>query len=178
MATVLVYLNDVPEGGGTRLTRGNVTVLPRTGRAFVFFGAGEDGFCDPLSEHEALAVAQGTKIVLQKWYLSRAPPGGKEAGAEDAAWQHVRRFMRSHAEAVAAALTGSRPESPREEGEEGDSKLGVEAGQARQGGADEQAARVREAAAEGRLPFTLCDHSGSCREYLAVDNRRRVDRGV
>lgn len=47
MGTLLVYLSDVEEGGGTAFSRLNLTVTPLRGRAAAFWSMGKEGFCDP-----------------------------------------------------------------------------------------------------------------------------------
>jgi prolyl 4-hydroxylase len=64
--TVLVYLNDVLQGGGTRFPALNLEVQPRQGMAIVFFPATVDGLLDKLALHAALPAID-TKYVSQVW---------------------------------------------------------------------------------------------------------------
>lgn len=71
VVTVLVYLNDLaPESGG-RTTfpslEGLEDVVPKRGRAVVFFPATVDGYLDGRTLHEALPVRNATKYVSQIW---------------------------------------------------------------------------------------------------------------
>ncbi len=68
MVTVLVYLNDVPQGGATCFPALNLQVQPRQGMALVFFPSTVDGLLDRNALHAALpAFAQYTKYVSQVW---------------------------------------------------------------------------------------------------------------
>lgn len=66
LATVLVYLNDVSEGGATRFPLLDVEVRPKRGRALVFFPGNSDGSIDTALVHEA-CKAVDTKWVTQVW---------------------------------------------------------------------------------------------------------------
>ena len=61
-------------GGETVFPRLGVTVHPAVGKALVFSGLTDDGWCDPLSVHESVPV-QGDawrKLTVQKWYTPQA----------------------------------------------------------------------------------------------------------
>ena len=64
--TVLVYLNDVNNGGGTAFPALNLEVRPRKGMAVVFFPATVDGLLDKLALHAALPAID-VKYVSQVW---------------------------------------------------------------------------------------------------------------
>jgi prolyl 4-hydroxylase len=64
--TVLVYLNDVHQGGQTAFPVLNVEVQPRQGMAIVFFPATVDGLLDKMALHAA-KPAIDTKYVSQVW---------------------------------------------------------------------------------------------------------------
>eukprot|EP00562_Extubocellulus_spinifer_P027975 CAMPEP_0178638966 /NCGR_PEP_ID=MMETSP0698-20121128/15198_1 /TAXON_ID=265572 /ORGANISM="Extubocellulus spinifer, Strain CCMP396" /LENGTH=741 /DNA_ID=CAMNT_0020279241 /DNA_START=114 /DNA_END=2338 /DNA_ORIENTATION=+ len=64
--TVLVYLNDVAEGGSTSFPALNLDVRPRRGMALVFFPATTDGLLDKNALHAALPAVD-TKYVSQVW---------------------------------------------------------------------------------------------------------------
>ena len=68
--TVLVYLNDVVQGGQTSFPNLNLLVQPRQGMALVFFPATVDGFLDPMALHAALPAVD-TKYVSQIWIRDR-----------------------------------------------------------------------------------------------------------
>lgn len=64
--TVLVYLNDVAQGGATSFPALNLQVQPREGMALVFFPATIDGALDKQALHAALPAVD-TKFVSQIW---------------------------------------------------------------------------------------------------------------
>jgi prolyl 4-hydroxylase len=64
--TVLVYLNDVIQGGATAFPAINLEVQPRQGMAVVFFPATVDGLLDKMALHAALPAVD-TKFVSQVW---------------------------------------------------------------------------------------------------------------
>jgi len=68
LATVLVYLNDVENGGQTVFGRldGRLGVAPRRGRALVFFPANAAGDFDDRVEHEG-AEALDEKWIVRVW---------------------------------------------------------------------------------------------------------------
>jgi prolyl 4-hydroxylase len=66
VATVLVYLNDVPRGGATRFPCLGLDVRPTRGSALVFFPATIDGALDRRALHAALPAVDA-KFVSQIW---------------------------------------------------------------------------------------------------------------
>jgi prolyl 4-hydroxylase len=67
IATVLIYLNTPPGGGGgTNFKKMGFRVKPSAGSALIFFPATLDGRYDPLTLHEA-EEAIGEKWVCQIW---------------------------------------------------------------------------------------------------------------
>ena len=83
IATVIMYLNDVPRGGETRFTETLpvIDVAPKQGRAVVFFparvpSAGTDpGGLAANVEHEARPVLEGEKWIAQQWVWSHTYTG-------------------------------------------------------------------------------------------------------
>lgn len=68
VVTVLIYLNDVPQGGATAFPTLNLQVQPRKGMALVFFPATVDGLLDRNALHAAQpAMEPFTKYVSQVW---------------------------------------------------------------------------------------------------------------
>ncbi len=61
LATLLVYLNSVPQGGATRFGKLNLMVQPTQGDALLFFPADENGSFDERTEHE------GCPAIDEKW---------------------------------------------------------------------------------------------------------------
>lgn len=85
VATLLAYLNDVNEGGGTifRYLKGpdgnELTMKPKLGSALLFFPAFADGRADDRTLHKG-EVAMDTKWITQMWvhqrpYSPAVPPG-------------------------------------------------------------------------------------------------------
>lgn len=66
-ATLLIYLNEVEEGGTTSFPRINFKVHPHVGRAVYFHYSTPEGQVDPLSEHGGDPVIQGEKFIMTKW---------------------------------------------------------------------------------------------------------------
>jgi hypothetical protein len=64
--TVLIYLNDVAQGGATSFPSCHLQVQPRQGMALVFFPATIDGALDRRALHAALPAID-TKYVSQIW---------------------------------------------------------------------------------------------------------------
>ena len=64
--TVLLYLNDVSQGGQTSFPNLNLHVQPKQGMALVFFPATVDGILDRQALHAALPAVD-TKYVSQIW---------------------------------------------------------------------------------------------------------------
>ncbi|XP_033639771.1 uncharacterized protein LOC117300159 [Asterias rubens] len=71
MGTILVYLQDVEEGGQTEFPELGISVTPRKGRAIVWNNQNGDGECDPYSLHVAQPVIKGHKFILQRWYYHK-----------------------------------------------------------------------------------------------------------
>ncbi|KAK3603582.1 hypothetical protein CHS0354_017296 [Potamilus streckersoni] len=81
VATVLVYLQDVQEGGKTEFPELGIWVKPKKGRALLWNNMNENGKCEPMSIHNASKVVTGHKYILQRWYyyksfysLGKRPP--------------------------------------------------------------------------------------------------------
>eukprot|EP00891_Asterochloris_glomerata_P007414 jgi/Astpho2/7414/Aster-01999 len=67
-ATVLIYLNDVAEGGATTFHHLGVSVQPSRGMALLFFPALADGTPDARTLHSAEAAEDGhSKWIMQQW---------------------------------------------------------------------------------------------------------------
>lgn len=65
-ATVLLYLNDVEQGGETTFSHLNISVKPRGGSALIFFPSFSDGTPDHRTLHIA-TDAEDVKWVTQQW---------------------------------------------------------------------------------------------------------------
>jgi len=66
--TMIVYLSEVEEGGGTRFPHGGIEVKAKRGQAVLWWDTHPvNGTGDPNSWHEGLPVIRGTKYVITKW---------------------------------------------------------------------------------------------------------------
>jgi len=70
LKTALCYLNTVPKGGGTKMTKLNVTIKPEKGKMLVFSNtlSTTNHVKHPLSEHAALPVEEGEKYAVNLWF--------------------------------------------------------------------------------------------------------------
>ena len=73
VGTVLVYLNDVDEGGATRFPALGLEVAPRELQAVAWANVRADGVPDVRARHEALPTAGELKVAVNCWV--RAFPG-------------------------------------------------------------------------------------------------------
>ncbi|MGC8517264.1 MAG: 2OG-Fe(II) oxygenase [Steroidobacteraceae bacterium] len=71
VASLVMYLNDVPAGGGTVFPDLNLTVMPRKGAAVYFEYCNSLGQLDPLTLHGGLPVLAGEKWIATKWMRQR-----------------------------------------------------------------------------------------------------------
>ena len=83
VATLLIYLNDVDQGGETCFDLLNVAVKPRKGGALLFFPAFTDGKCasDPRTLHTA-SDAVDVKWVTQQWVAVGVKEGARIGGQQ------------------------------------------------------------------------------------------------
>jgi len=80
IVTVLIYLNDGYEGGGTHFPAANLTINGRQGDAIVFRNVTAAGAVDGTTRHAGLPVTRGEKFLLSRWIRARpldlrGPPG-------------------------------------------------------------------------------------------------------
>lgn len=71
MYTVLIYLNDDFEGGGTWFSELDRTILPEKGKAVIFTNLENDEI-QPLSRHAGLPVINGVKYASNLWIRNQA----------------------------------------------------------------------------------------------------------
>jgi prolyl 4-hydroxylase len=76
LRTVLVYLNDVIEGGGTGFDRlseydDETIVNPKMGKMVVFTNVNDDGSLNEKSRHSGLPVIKGEKWAFNLWLRER-----------------------------------------------------------------------------------------------------------
>lgn len=77
--TVMIYLNDVEEGGETNFPAADGAITPTTGLAIIWNSLQPNGAPNPHSMHQAFPVLKGYKAVITKWFRSKsrlpsAPP--------------------------------------------------------------------------------------------------------
>ena len=70
MKTALCYLNDVVKGGGTKMTKLNITIPAEKGKLLVFHNtvSERDNTRHELSEHAGLPVEEGEKYAFNLWF--------------------------------------------------------------------------------------------------------------
>lgn len=66
--TVMVYLNDVQEGGETVFTGLNESISPKTGKAVVWSSIDRNGNIDEDTKHKGSPVVAGFKFIITKWF--------------------------------------------------------------------------------------------------------------
>jgi prolyl 4-hydroxylase len=67
MATLIMYLNSVGEGGETIFPEIDLKITPKKGNAVLFYNCHPNGKEDPLTCHGGAPVVQGTKWIATKW---------------------------------------------------------------------------------------------------------------
>ena len=70
--TLMVYLNDVEEGGATEFPKANLAVPPQQGTLVAWSNARADGKVNMDTLHAGTPVVKGTKYVVTRWYRARA----------------------------------------------------------------------------------------------------------
>ena len=70
LKTALCYLNDVEEGGGTKMTKLDITIEPKKGKLLIFQNTISEVKHNqhPLSEHAGLPVKAGEKYAFNLWF--------------------------------------------------------------------------------------------------------------
>lgn len=68
--TIMIYLNDVEEGGETDFLRVGAKFKPRCGMAVIWSSLNDDGSTNVDSMHQAMPVMKGYKAVITKWFRS------------------------------------------------------------------------------------------------------------
>ena len=71
VSTLIVYLNDVSEGGETVFPEAGFSVVPRKGNALYFEYTNSQMQVDPRSAHGGAPVIRGEKWIVTKWMRSR-----------------------------------------------------------------------------------------------------------
>ncbi|MBR8058261.1 2OG-Fe(II) oxygenase [Burkholderia dolosa] len=71
VATLIVYLNDVPSGGETVFPEAGISVVPRRGDAVYFRYMNRLRQLDPATLHAGAPVRDGEKWIMTKWVRER-----------------------------------------------------------------------------------------------------------
>ena len=66
--TAMIYLNDVTEGGATWFPQAGIKVSPKRGLLLAWNNMRPDGSPNDITLHEGMAVVQGTKYIVTKWF--------------------------------------------------------------------------------------------------------------
>lgn len=66
-ATFIVYLNTPIKGGATVFPLVNVSVVPKKGKALLFYNTTSKGDPDPMSFHGGAPVIEGEKWIITRW---------------------------------------------------------------------------------------------------------------
>ncbi|HEY8609559.1 MAG TPA: 2OG-Fe(II) oxygenase [Noviherbaspirillum sp.] len=72
VGTIVMYLSDVEQGGGTSFPKAGLQVQPKKGGAVFFNNTDEYGEPDQMSLHAGEPVEKGVKVVATKWMRQRA----------------------------------------------------------------------------------------------------------
>lgn len=77
--TLMIYLNDVPEGGQTDFAQIGKTVVPKLGKAVIWRNMDDEGNTLYDSLHEGTPPTQGKKYVITSWWREKNWQGGEDA---------------------------------------------------------------------------------------------------
>ena len=69
--TVMIYLNEVPAGGGTRFKAISKTIHPEAGKLLIWNNRLPDGTPNGATLHQGMKVRKGCKYVLTRWSRER-----------------------------------------------------------------------------------------------------------
>ena len=73
--TVMIYLNDVEEGGETHFTKLNQEFKPVTGTAVIWNSLNPDGSPNKNTMHHAKPILKGHKAIITKWFRTNPSKG-------------------------------------------------------------------------------------------------------
>lgn len=77
VSTLIVYLNDVEEGGTTTFPSVGLTIFPQRGSAVYFEYCNSSGQLDPLTLHSGDPVIRGEKWIVTQWMREHLPVTSK-----------------------------------------------------------------------------------------------------
>ncbi|NIJ22546.1 prolyl 4-hydroxylase [Sphingomonas japonica] len=66
--TAMIFLNTVAEGGATWFPQAGMRAKPVKRMLLIWNNMGADGGPNPLTLHEGMAVVEGTKYIVTKWF--------------------------------------------------------------------------------------------------------------
>ena len=66
--TLMIYLNDVEEGGETKFTKIDIAVKPKKGKALVWYNKHPNNEPNQFTEHWGMPVIKGEKNIITKWF--------------------------------------------------------------------------------------------------------------
>lgn len=66
--TTMIFLNDVTEGGATWFPQAGIKVAPKQGLLLAWNNMNPDGSPNEKTLHEGMAVVQGVKYIVTKWF--------------------------------------------------------------------------------------------------------------
>ncbi|MBK8452713.1 MAG: 2OG-Fe(II) oxygenase [Thiofilum sp.] len=69
--TFMVYLNNTPQGGGTKFVDIGQTFYPQQGMAVVWNNLHSDGTPNRHSLHHGMPVEEGKKVIITKWFREK-----------------------------------------------------------------------------------------------------------
>ena len=70
--TVMIYLNDVKEGGGISFLAPDIKIRPQTGLAVIWSNLNPDGSSKSESARRTIPVISGYQAVIVKWFRSKS----------------------------------------------------------------------------------------------------------
>ena len=66
--TAMIFLNDVAEGGATWFPQAGIKVAPKRGLLLAWNNMKADGSPNEATLHEGMAVVEGVKYIVTKWF--------------------------------------------------------------------------------------------------------------
>lgn len=96
--TVMIYLNDVENGGETCFNRIGAEFKPLAGKLVLWNSLNPDGTTNMDSLHQANPVEKGFKAVITKWFRSKCPDttGGKDTAAHKMFTKELNEYVQNY----------------------------------------------------------------------------------